>query len=55
MESMDDKAAMRSVIDEELKKLVKANQRVADHPITRIAELLPWNASINKPAITSQA
>lgn len=28
MESMDDKAAMRSVIDEELKKLVKANQRV---------------------------
>jgi hypothetical protein len=28
MEPMDDKAAMRSVIDEELKKLVKANQRV---------------------------
>lgn len=28
MESMDDQTTMRSVIDEELKKLVKANQRV---------------------------
>jgi hypothetical protein len=30
-------------------------ERIADHPITQIAALLPWNASINKPAITPQA
>jgi hypothetical protein len=28
---------------------------IADHPITRIAELLPWNVTINTPAITPQA
>ena len=28
---------------------------VADHPLTRIAELLPWNVTINTPTITPQA
>jgi hypothetical protein len=30
-------------------------ERIADHPITQIAELLPWNVTINTPTITPQA